>query len=358
MNPRLAAVLVVLLAALGGGALLVYQQERARQPAAAARLGQPVVPGLKAAEIESIVVREPEGSLTLQRHAEGWRIAERANFPADVGKVRELVLAVLGLKVGQSEPVSGKDLARLQLDASGTRLEFLGDAGRPLASLIVGRKYFRQEPRDAATAAADGRFVLVPDAAGAATALVVADPLPLATARSAAWISKAGFGAELVRVMEVDFPAGGKWRIARARDDSGWKLTPLYAGEKLDVIRANSASYSLHRMALSDVAAPGLRPDQTGLDKPITVVANTFDGMTYTIKIGKPRGEDYYVSVWVSGEPNVTGPDADKRAKALAERLPRERALAGQVLLIARSKFEDVLKKRAELLEKKDPAKK
>jgi hypothetical protein len=80
--------------------------------------------------------------------------------------------------------------------------------------------------------------------------------------------------------------------------------------------------------------------------------------MTYTIKIGKPRGEDYYVSVWVSGEPNVTGPDAEKRAKALAERLPRERALAGQVLLIARSKFEDVLKKRAELLEKKDPAKK
>jgi len=88
------------------------------------------------------------------------------------------------------------------------------------------------------------------------------------------------------------------------------------------------------------------------------VVATTFDHLTYTIKLGKAHGDDYYATVWVAGEPKVTGPDAEKRAKQIAERLPRERALAGQVLLIARNKFEDVLKKRAEMLEKKAPAKK
>jgi hypothetical protein len=40
------------------------------------------------------------------------------------------------------------------------------------------------------------------------------------------------------------------------------------------------------------------------------------------------------------------------------ERLPRERALAAHTLLIAKPKFEDILKKRAELLEKKEGAKK
>ena len=45
-----------------------------------------------------------------------------------------------------------------------------------------------------------------------------------------------------------------------------------------------------------------------------------------------------------------------ERGKQLAERLPREKALAGQVLLIARAKFDDVLRKRVELLEKKEPA--
>ncbi len=352
MNARIAAVLVVLLAALGGGAVLVYKQERA--PASAERLGQPVLPGLKAAEIESIVIREPDATLTLARRADGWVVAERANFPADLDKVRELVLAVIGLKIGQLETIGEQDRAGLRLDAKGTRIELRGAGGKVLAALVVGKNYFKREPGDAATA--DGRFVLVPQAAS--EAIVVADPLRLASARSATWISKTGFGAELVRVLEVDFPGTGKWRISRARDDAGWKLTPLYAGEKLDVIRANSASYSLHRVALSDVAPTGLRPDQTGLDKPITVVASTFDRLTYTIKLGKRRGDDYYATVWISGEPKVAGPDAEKRAAQIAERLPAERALAGQVLLIARSKFEDVLKKRTELLEKKAPAKK
>jgi hypothetical protein len=356
VNARLAVVLVVLLAALGGGALLVYRSERAQAPASAARLGQPVLAGLQAADIQAIEIREPGATLTLVRRPEGWVVAERANFPADVDKVRELVLTAIGLKVGQVESISGKDRAGLQLDASGTRLEFRGDAGKPLATLIVGKKYFKREPRNAATANPDGRFVQVPDAAGAA--LVVADPLRLASAKSAAWVSKEGFGAELVRTLEVDSPADGKWRISRTRDDTKWKLNPLYTGEKLDVIRANSASYSLHRVAIDDVAPPGLRPDETGLDKPVTVVAGTFDALTYTLKLGKLRGDDYYAMVWVAGEPKVTGPDAEKRSKQVAERLPREHALEGQVLLISRHKFEDVLKKRAEMLEKKDTAKK
>jgi hypothetical protein len=355
MTARLAAVLVVLLAALGGGALLVQQQDRARRPAAADALGQYLVQGLIAAEIDAIAVREPGATLTLQRRNARWTIAERAGFPADVEQVRRLVLAVLALKVGASEPIGDKDRARLKLDGSGTQLEFRGADGKALATLFVGKKYFKREPENPDRAAGDGRFVLLP--ATPNTAYVVADPLALATAKSATWIDKTGFGAEKVRSMEVDFAGSGKWRIARAREDADWKLTPLYAGETLDVIRANSASYSLNRVAIADVAAPGVRQEDTGLDKPVTVVASTFDRLTYTLKLGKLRGDDYYATLWVSGKPKAAGADAAERAKQIAQRLPREKALAGQVLLIARSKFEDVLKKRAELLEKKGSGK-
>ena len=67
MNARIAAVLVVLLAVLGGGALLVYQQESAQRPPAAGQLGQPVLPALQAADIATIVIREGQSTLTLQR---------------------------------------------------------------------------------------------------------------------------------------------------------------------------------------------------------------------------------------------------------------------------------------------------
>ncbi|MGH8688548.1 MAG: DUF4340 domain-containing protein [Burkholderiales bacterium] len=356
MSARVAAVLLVLLVALGGGALIYYRQEQARQAPAAEHLGQPVVQKLQAADIATIDLRSPAGKLTLQRRDGQWTIAERAGFPADAGQVRALVLAVLELKVGQSESIGEKDRARLHLDASGTRLDFRGADGHVLATLIVGKKYFRREPVNPDAAGADGRFVLRPDAPG--TVDIVADPLVLATPASATWVSKAGFGAEKVKVMEVDRPGVGKWRIERQRDDSQWKLTPLYAGEALNPIRANSASYSLNRVEIDDVAAPGLRPDETGLDRPATIVATTFDGLTYTVKVGNTHGDDYYVTVWISGGAKASGADAAARGKQLAERLPREKALAGQVLLVARAKFEDILKKRSELLEQKDAAKK
>jgi hypothetical protein len=88
------------------------------------------------------------------------------------------------------------------------------------------------------------------------------------------------------------------------------------------------------------------------------VVASTFDGLTYTLKLGKAREDNLHAMLWITGEAKATGPDAAERAKQLAERLPQERSLAGHVLLIARSKFEDVLKKRAEMLERKAAAKK
>jgi len=184
--------------------------------------------------------------------------------------------------------------------------------------------------------------------------MVVADPLTLASAKSADWISRTGFAAEKVKAMEVLLAGGERWRIERPGDNANWKLTPLRAGEKLDVIRANSASYSLNNVEPADVAAPGMKPADAGLDKPsATIVATTFDGLTYTVKLGKLAGDNTYATLAIAGEAKASGPDAAERGKKIAERLPHEKALAAHTLLIAKSKFDDILKKRAELLEKK-----
>lgn len=352
MSARVAAVLVVLLLALGGGALLLHQQGQLQTAAGAAALGQALLKNFNAADVAAISIREPGAALTLERKAEQWGIAERAGFPADVDKVRELVLKALELKVGQSDAIGDKDRARLKLDASGTQLEFRGADGKPLAHLIVGAKFFKREPENADRAIGDGRYVMLPD--DAKMVYVVADPLVLASAKSADWISRAGFAAEKVKAMEVSLAGGERWRIERPGENASWKLSPLHAGEKLDVVRANSASYSLNSVELADVAAPGAKPEVTGLDKPIaTIVAVTFDGLSYTVKLGKAAGDDTYALVAIAGEAKASGPDAEERAKKLTERLPRERALAAHTLLISKAKFEDLLKKRADLLEKK-----
>ena len=353
MNARLALILVVLLAVLGGGALLYYQKESARRPENVATLGQNLFKELRAADIAAIRIVEPKATLTVQRKDERWIIAERDAFPADVGKVREFVLQVLALKVGQSEPIGDKDRARLNLDEGGTHVEFAAADGKTLGKLIVGKKYFKREVENPEKARADGRFVALPS--DAKTVYLVSDPLAQATARSSEWIDRASFQVEKVKTLELRYPDGGGWRIERDADNSDWRLAGAKPGEKLDTSKANAASYSLSLLELADVAPKDAK--DTGLDNPVVIDATTLDGLAYSIKVGKLRQDDYYVGFSSSGTPAKNDKDAE-RLKKLEERLPREKLLSQYVLLIPKNKLEDTLKKRAELLEKKDDAKK
>jgi hypothetical protein len=335
LNARVAAILVVLLAVLGGAALLYQREQGARRPDNAAALGRTLLKDLQAADIATIRIVEPKATLTVQRKDDRWVIAERADFPADTGKVREFVLKVIGLKIGQSEPLGEKDRARLNLDPSGTKVEFKAADGKELGAFTVGRKYFKREV-DNPKATPDGRFIGLPGDTG--TAFLVGDPLTQAAANSADWIDRTSFQVEKVKTLEVRHPAGGAWRIERSGDNAEWTLAGAKPGEKLDVSRANAASYSLQLLELADVAPKDAA--DTGLDKPIAVDATTLEGVSYAIKVGKLAGENYYVGFSSSGNHKAE----DKAA--------REKMLSQHVLLIPKSKLEDTLKPRAELLEK------
>jgi hypothetical protein len=353
-------VLLVLLIALGGGALLVREQQGSRNSVDAGTLGQPLFKGLQASQVATIVIRQPKDAITIAKKDERWTIAERGGFPADLDKVRDFVVKAIALKIGQSEPIDEKDRARLLLDAGGTAIEFLGADGKPLARLTAGRKYFKTEPENPEKANGDGRYVALPG--DEKRVIVVPDPLALASTRSADWISKAGFAAEKVKTMEVRAPdgaaTGSSWRIERSGDNADWKLAGARSDEKLDISKANAASYSLSLIELADVAPADAKPEATGLDKPVVITAATLDGLTYTLKLGKLSGENYYATVAIAGEPKPEGKDAEERLKKINERLPREKALAAYTLLVPKSKLEDIVKKRADLLVKKEEKKK
>ena len=310
MNARVVAVLVVLLAALGGGALLVRQQADSQKPAGAAGLGQPLFKGLQAAAVAAIAIRQPTGAITIENRDGRWVIAERGGFPADYGKVHDFVLKAIALKVGQSEPIGDKDRARLMLDAGGTRIEFRGADGKPLAALTAGRKYFKTEPENPDRAAGDGRYVALPGEEG--RVIVVADPLAQASTKSADCISKSSFEVEMVRALELraadGAPAGSSWRIERSGDNADWKLAGARGDEKLEVTKANAAAYTFGRIELADVAPKDLKAEDAGLDKPTVVTATTFDGLVYTLKVGKLEGENHYASLAIAGEarPEIT----------------------------------------------------
>ncbi|MGH8746025.1 MAG: hypothetical protein ACREUK_05995, partial [Burkholderiales bacterium] len=247
-----------------------------------------------------------------------------------------------------SEPIGAQDRARMHLlepdkgEGAGTLVQFRSANGKPLASLLIGRKYFKRAPADPASASADGRFVLLPADPG--TVYVVADPLVQASARSAAWIDKSGISAQKVKTLQVQLAGEQPWKIERASENAPWVLLGARAGEKLEVTKANAASYSLSLLELADVAPPGTSAQSAGFDKPTaTIDATTLDGLSYEFTVGKLDGANYTLRFTRQGEPG----------KKDAARLAREQALEPYTLLVAKSKLDDTLKKRPELLQDK-----
>ncbi|HYG56314.1 MAG TPA: DUF4340 domain-containing protein [Burkholderiales bacterium] len=353
MSARLALIFVILLVVLGGGALLYQQQERSRRPDNVGTLGQPLLKDLKASEIKSIRITEPKSKLTLNLKNDTWVIAERDDFPADFVKVRDFVVKAISLKVGQSEPIGDKDRARLNLDESGTQVEFMGGDGKPIGKLTVGKKYFKRDVDNPEKANADGRFVAVPGEPK--QAYLVSDALAQASTRTADWIDRQSFQVEKVKTLEVRHPDGGTWRIERDGDNADWRMAPLRPGEKVEPTKANAASYSLSLLELADVAPKG-----STIENPIQIEATTLDGLSYSIKVGKAEGENHPVAFSSSGNLTPGGDSKDaERLKKIEARLPREKVLQQHVLLIPKAKLEDTLKKREDLLvEKKQDAKK
>ena len=375
MNRRLVSILAVLALIIGGAALYMQQREQSARPAVVAQLGRPLLKDLKANEVASIVIRTAKATLTLARKDTRWTLAERHGFAADFGKVGDLVVKAIELKVGQSEPIGEKDRARLDLldpdkgahaaEGLATSLKFKAADGRLLAELLIGKKYFKNGPvDDSAHAPADGRFVMLPD--HPQQVFIVSDPLRLVSAASADWISKDGFAIERVKSIEVKPFDGDGYSLERSAESAPWKLANAKGGEPLDVSKANAAAYSLGKVEIEDVATN--QPAETSPAPPALVTATTFDGLSYTLRIGRLENDRYRLQVEVEGMPKREfeqrkdeKPDAKSaREKSFAaemsrlqECIAREKDLKNYVLFVAKEKLADLLNTKSELLEQK-----
>ena len=372
MANRLLIIMIALAIAAGAGAIFMLRGE-GQSSSNASALGQPLFPQLKVAEVARITIADAQGALNLEKKGESWTIAERGGFPADIERVSELVVGALQLKTGQSEPIAEKERARMQLGVPGkgegaaTVVTFKAQDGKTLAELLVGKKYFKTQPEgDVSRAQGDGRFVMLP--ADATRVIVVTDPLKQATTNASEWISREGVVMDNIKSFEVIKTGNDAYKLTRASADAAWVLDGK--GE-LDPSRANAVGFSLAKLELADVAAPGV---DAGLGEGGEIAVATFDGLAYRIKLGKLDRDRYFSQITVEGTPTrpaAAAPpapadekpeDKAKREKAPAEeakkftdRVAREKALAPFTVLIAKSNFERVLSKRDELLKKEEP---
>ncbi len=366
--------LVVLLVA----GLLLMRSEQSAWNSGDIRVGQRLMPGLKLEDVATISIRDAGATLTLVRREGGWRVNERADFPADADRVRELLLRLVELKVVQTEAVAEAQRARLQLlepaaghdGGAGTRIELKDGGGAVLARLLLGKKVTAMVAGAALgpeAGVATGRYALTGDGA----VVLVSEALAQAEAKPESWLSKELIRVERTRSISATGPDGRqRYAMSRESEASDWKLS---GGGNTDPGRIQDAASALASMSLADVVAEPVKTD-TGLDRGVVVKAQTFDNLAYTIRIGAKVNEDrYYAAIAASGDPPAAriagaGETVEEKAKQdkafeerrtrLADRLAHEKTLERWTYLVPKSSLEPLLRERAQFLREKKAAKK
>jgi hypothetical protein len=374
MKGKQLGIVLVLLTVLGGVALFLNHRNSASWSETATTSGGKVL-DFPLNDVAQVTIKEGGTELNLAKKDDVWTVKERADYPADFGKVSALLRKLWELKPVQDVKVGPSQLARLQLtepapgSTSGTLLDLKGAGDKRLAALLLGKKSLRNQDQPASEGGGipAGRYVMGQD--GANRVFLVSDTFDEIQTKPEQWLSRAFIKIENPKsIAIVGATPTLNWKLVRDAAASPWKLADAKPGEELDNAKAAGVASIFAYGSFADVLAPDAPVAETGLDKLSTVQIETFDNFAYELKVGKLMGENYAVLVSVKAElAKERTPAADEKPedkarldqefqtkqKQLGEKLAAEQKLPARPYLVAKATIEQFLKERASLLAEK-----
>lgn len=376
MKGKQLAIVLVLLAVLGGVALFLNQRNTASWSSTSTRTTSKIL-DFPLNDVSQITIQSAGTELNLIRKDGVWKVKERADYPANFDLISGLIRKIWELKAVQEVKVGPSQFGRLQLldpgqdSNSGTLLDLKGEGGKRIAALLIGKKYLKQSDGAPGPEGGipSGRYARTVD--NSHRVLLVAETLDEIDPKPEHWLGRDFIKVENPKsIALVGTGPAMNWKLVRDAAASPWKLADAKPGEELDSARASGLTSALSYPAVVDVMAPDAPVADTGLDKPAIATIETFDGFVYTVKIGKPVGENYPVLASVTAtlpKERTPAPDEKPEDKAkldqefqtkqaqLTEKLAKEQKLENRPYLIAKSTVEQFLKERSALIAAKTP---
>jgi hypothetical protein len=331
MNRKQFLWLMLVVLVMGGAGLALFWQDLTAYRDSGAKIGARLLPEFKIGDVTKMRLQDATHEVTLVVKEKVWRVEERGGYPANFSEISSLILKLLDAKVVQSEVVGPSLHPRLDLampgkgvkEGVGTLLELTDASGKTLVSMVLGKVSLKKDPMNPLPNAKDGvpagRHVLV--AGQGNNVFVVSDPLEKAVAEPGAWLVRDLFKVERIKTLQL---AGGDgWKITRDEEWGQWKFAA--GGGQLDPSAAVAANNALSNLSFSDV----ILDDTTGTEKAVTLTAETFDNLTYTVKLAPHTDGNQVLRFKVEGtppktrkpEPKEKPEDAAKRDKEYAQTL-------------------------------------
>ena len=342
MTTKNLAILGAAAVVLGGAAWYCNSGRAVRAPSI---VGEKILPSFDVADVARI---EIGGAKKVQLVADdkGWKLQSLYGYPADVTKIRENLLKLTELKVGQV--ANGKKLA------SPATVDIQNAAGKSLAALPLGETHTSKPKGQAAMYGGggypDGRYVEYKG-----KTVLVKETLDAFDGDPKKWVDTRIASVSASDVQSVVFEQG-KEKVSLTRKDSTWTLAGLGPKEELDTSKTYSLDSALSYLDFTDVADPKKSDADLGFTTGCVYSVTLKNGESYTAKVGGKNGSDRWVRLSASfkavGTNATENAASEKKVKEFNEKVAR------WTYAVSSYSADNMSKKRADLVKAKEEPKK
>jgi hypothetical protein len=397
MNKRQVLILWIIAIALGGGvAFLKFGQKQTTAATTARTVGQKLLASFPATDVAAIDIQAIGTATNLVKKDGKWVVSQRDDYPANVATINEFIRTLEELKVTQGIQAGPSFAPRFGLDESATTAEkrgitatFKNAAGGELAKVSIDRRAAPENPASPLGGSPNGRFIRnhsdntgiyrVNEAFGSLTE----DPKR--------WLADNFIQIEKIKSIAVTQPDKDDvaWKLTRETEDGTFTLVGAAAGETLDPTATDPLKSVFSYARFDDVIPTAKTAERLQPTGKRTATIETVEGFTYTLTLTPlkpgatpppapnpanpmpPATDSYALTVAVAAQlpKERKKPEDEKpedatakdtaftgRLKTLAERLEKEKALAGRTFEVGKFTVEALLKERSALLKKDAPA--
>jgi hypothetical protein len=381
MSKKTVIILWAIVMVLGTGVIAIKSRKRDNGEANTERhRGQTVLASFPAADVTTVKIKGAEQSVTLNKTADGWVVAERGNYPANFGNINNLLRTIESVKINhaiEAGPTYGKrfgmDLTAKKQEDHGVELTFLKADQSNAATIFLGKD-----------STGGGRYIQ--NAADTTGIYVTSESFPTASPNPKDWLNEAFIAVD--KITSVAMTSAGKpdqleWKLTRSDENAEFALEGAKPEEKLDTNATSMLKTILASARFQDVATTEPKAVEESAERRVATLT-TADGFTYTLHLlakpalqvpdalaqpgetPPPAEENFQMTVKVEGKfatertkPADEKPEDAKAAdeafqaslKALQEKLKTEQSYQGRVFEVSKYTIDALLKSRAELLQ-------
>lgn len=265
------AVIMVLLA------IGVSKVQKKGQPASELRY---LIGSLNPDQIESVVIKGLDETITLNRKGKGFQLAEKDNYPANIPEINNLISTCTEIKIGKvytSDPANHADLGITELAAARV-ITFLKADNSEIASILIGNMKDQGKGTYVRLANSNDVYVTLDNTTINMDAMTYID-------------SNITGAVNRDDVVSVAVTSPEKIYELITTEDGKIDLKPMEEGRTLDQSAASSVMTAISYLRASDV-----QKGEAGLDFTKSYMCQMQDSTVYTVDIAE-KNEKYFVKV-------------------------------------------------------------